>query len=315
MTNMAQTGSMPAARKRPWVKRLLRSWQLYVLLLPALIWLVLFCYQPMYGLIIAFKDFRIKQGIMGSPWVGLKYFRQFFSTYNARNIILNTVVLSATNLLFHFPVPILFALLLNTVESKWLRKSIQTISYAPHFVSVVVIVSVMNVILAPGTGFVNKFIQMLGFQPKLFTSMPQYFRPLYIISGIWQTMGFDAIIYLSALTGISPEYHEAAKIDGASKLQRLWYIDFQLILPTVVIMFIMAIGKLMSVGYEKTYLMQSTMNLSTSEIISTYIYKTGLMNAQYSFATAVSLFNALINFALLLTANLLSKKLGDISLF
>lgn len=315
MSNMAQTGARPVRRKRSWVKRLLRSWQLYVLLLPALIWLILFCYQPMYGLVIAFKDFRIKQGIMGSPWVGLKYFRQFFSTYNARNIILNTVILSATNLLFHFPVPILFALLLNTVESKWLRKSIQTISYAPHFVSVVVIVSVMNVILAPGTGFVNKFIQMLGFQPKLFTSMPQYFRPLYIISGIWQTMGFDAIIYLSALTGISPEYHEAAKIDGASKLQRLWYIDFQLILPTVVIMFIMAIGKLMSVGYEKTYLMQSTMNLSTSEIISTYIYKTGLMSGQYSFATAVSLFNALINFALLLTANLLSKKLGDISLF
>lgn len=301
--------------KTPWYKKLLRSWQLYVLLLPALIWLLLFCYEPMYGLVIAFKNFKIKKGIMGSAWVGLKHFKQFFSTYNARNIILNTVILSFQNLVFSFPVPVIFALLLNSVENRRLRKTIQTVSYAPYFVSVVVIVSIMNVILAPGTGFINKFIQSLGSQPKLFTSMPQYFRPLYIISGIWQTMGFNAIIYLSALTGISPEYHEAAKIDGASKLQRLWYIDFQLILPTIMIMFIMAVGKLMTLGYEKAYLMQSGMNLATSEIISTYVYKTGLINAQYSFATAVSLFNAIINFILLLGTNLLSKKFADISLF
>lgn len=301
--------------KTPWTKKLLRSWQLYVLLLPALIWLILFCYEPMYGLVIAFKNFRIKKGIMDSPWVGFKHFQQFFSTYNSRNIIMNTVILSFQNLVFSFPVPVIFALLLNTVENRSLRKTIQTVSYAPYFVSVVVIVSIMNVILAPGTGFINKFIQSLGSQPKLFTSMPQYFRPLYIISGIWQTMGFNAIIYLSALTGISPEYHEAAKIDGASKLQRLWYIDFQLILPTIMIMFIMAVGKLMTLGYEKAYLMQSGMNLATSEIISTYVYKTGLMNAQYSFATAVSLFNAVINFILLLGTNMLSKKFADISLF
>ena len=173
----------------------------------------------------------------------------------------------------------------------------------------------MQVILAPNTGFVNVFIQSLGGSPVLFTSMPQYFRPLYIISGIWQSMGFNAIIYLSALTGISPEYHEAAKIDGATRLQRLYHIDFKLILPTVVIMFILAVGKLMTLGYEKAYLLQSGMNLSTSEIISTYVYKTGLMNAQYSFSTAVSLFNSLINFVLLLATNIISKKVSDISLF
>lgn len=315
MMDTVQGKALPKKRRPEWIKKMLRSWQLYVLLLPALIWLVLFMYEPMYGLIIAFKDFRIKRGIMGSAWVGLKHFRQFFSTYSAKNIIMNTVVLSLENLLFSFPIPVIFALLLNSVENRRLRKIIQTISYAPYFVSVVVIVSIMNVILAPGTGFVNKFIQSLGCSPKLFTSMPQYFRPLYIISGIWQTMGFNAIIYLSALTGISPEYHEAAKIDGASKLQRLIYIDFQLILPTIMIMFIMAVGKLMTLGYEKAFLMQSGMNLATSEIISTYVYKTGLMNAQYSFATAVSLFNSLVNFVLLLGTNLICKRFANISLF
>ena len=314
MTNMAQ-GINQKRHMPTWAKKMLHSWQLYVLLLPALIWLLLFMYEPMYGLIIAFKDFRVKRGISGSAWVGLKHFKQFFSTYNAKTIIANTIVLSVENLLFSFPIPVIFALLLNSVENRRLRKVIQTISYAPYFVSVVVIVSIMNVILAPGTGFINKFIQSLGFSPKLFTSMPQYFRPLYIVSGIWQSMGFNAIIYLSALTGISPEYHEAAKIDGASKLQRLFYIDFQLILPTIIIMFIMAVGKLMTLGYEKAYLMQSGMNLATSEIISTYVYKTGLMNAQYSFATAVGLFNSIVNFILLLGTNLICKRFANISLF
>lgn len=297
------------------IKSILRSWQLYVLLLPALVWLIVFCYRPMYGLIIAFKDFRIRQGILASPWAGLKHFKQFFSTYNAKNIILNTVILSVENLLISFPIPVIFALLLNSVENGKMRKTVQTISYAPYFVSTVVIVSIMQTILAPSTGFVNLFLQRMGSSPILFTSMPQYFRPLYIISGIWQSMGFNAIIYLSALTSISPEYHEAAKIDGASKLQRLYHIDFKLILPTVVIMFILAIGKLMTLGYEKAYLLQSGMNLATSEIISTYVYKTGLMNAQYSFSTAVSLFNSLINFILLMITNIITKKISDISLF
>ena len=297
------------------IKSILRSWQLYVLLLPALVWLIVFCYRPMYGLIIAFKDFRIRQGILASPWAGLKHFKHFFSTYNAKNIILNTVILSVENLLISFPIPVIFALLLNSVENGRMRKTVQTISYAPYFVSTVVIVSIMQTILAPSTGFVNLFLQRMGSSPILFTSMPQYFRPLYIISGIWQSMGFNAIIYLSALTSISPEYHEAAKIDGASKLQRLYHIDFKLILPTVVIMFILAIGKLMTLGYEKAYLLQSGMNLATSEIISTYVYKTGLMNAQYSFSTAVSLFNSLINFILLMITNIITKKISDISLF
>ena len=296
------------------LRRLLHSWQLYVLLLPALLWLFTFMYAPMYGLIIAFKNFRAADGIGGSAWVGLEHFKQFFSTYNSVNIIKNTVVLSVENLLFSFPLPVIFALMLNSVTNGKMRKTIQTISYAPYFVSVVVIVSIMNVILAPGTGFVNITLQKLGSEPLMLLSRPEYFRPIYIISGIWQMLGFNSIIYVAALAGISPDYYEAAIMDGASRLKRILYIDLPLIAPTIVIMFILAMGRLMSLGYEKAYLLQSGMNLSASEIISTYVYKTGLVNGQYSFATAVGLFNSVVNFVLLLITNRISKRVSDISL-
>lgn len=291
------------------------NWQLYILLLPSLVILIIFMYVPMYGVVIAFKDYNAKLGIMGSPWVGLKYFQQFFSTSIAKTTIVNTFALGFLTLLFSFPIPIIFALLLNQLRSDGFRRFVQTASYAPYFISNVVVVSIMAVILAPSSGFVNHIIVSLGGQPKLFMSRPEYFRPLYVISGIWQTMGFNAIIYLAALTAVSPEYHEAAVVDGASKLQRIIHIDIPMIMPTVAIMFIITVGNVLNIGYEKVYLMQNGMNLAVSEVISTYVYKTGLLSAQYSFATAVGLFNSVVNFMLLIVANTVTRKMADISIF
>lgn len=294
------------------------NWRLWALMLPALAWLAVFVYYPMYGLIIAFKDFKPRAGITASPWAEplMKHFEAFFSTNIAWNTVSNTVILSLLTILISFPIPIIFAILLNQIRSKRTKKVIQTISYAPYFISTVVVVSIMNVILAPGSGFINTiYTGITGNQPLLFTSRPEYFRPLYVISNIWQSMGFNAIIYIAALTGISPDYYEAATVDGASKFKRIIYIDLPLILPTAIIMFILAVGSIMTIGYEKAYLMQNGMNTVVSEIISTYVYKSGLQNAQYSFATAVGLFNSVVNFIILIICNTVAKKTSDISIF
>lgn len=314
MAEFSYPGKLP--RNRSLLRRALSCWQLYVLMIPALIWLVVFAYYPMYGLVIAFKDFKIRAGILASPWAEplLKYFMQFFETSIAVTSIKNTVLLSAYQLLFAFWVPIVFALLLNQIRRTRLRKTIQTISYAPYFLSNVVLVCVISMLFS-ANGVVNNVIESLGGNLKLFTSQAQYFRPLYVGSSIWQTMGFNAIIYIAALVGISPDYYEAAVIDGASKFQRILHIDIPLIMPTVLLMFILAVGNIMTIGYEKAFLMQSNANTTVSEIISTYVYKVGLQSAQYSFATAVGLFNAIVNFVILVGANMLSRKLADISIF
>lgn len=298
------------------LQRILGCWQLYVLLVPALIWLALFAYYPMYGLLIAFKDFKIRKGIIASPWVTplFKHFSDFFSTSIARTVIMNTIKLSVYQLLFSFWVPVVFALMLNQVRSNKGRKVIQTISYAPYFLSNVVLVCIISVLFS-STGVVNHVLESLGIGIKYFTSEAQFFRPLYIGSTIWQQTGFNAIIYIAALTAISPEYYEAALIDGASKLQRVLYIDLPMIMPTVVLMFILSVGNIMTIGYEKAWLMQAGGNISVSEIISTYVYKTGLQSAQYSFATAVGLFNSVVNFVILVLANLIAKRAADISIF
>ena len=297
-------------------KLIVHNWRLYVLMLPALAWLIIFAYYPMYGLLISFKDYKGTLGILGSPWATplWKHFAAFFSTSIAKNVIVNTLALSLLTMLFSFPIQILFALLLNQIQGKRKRKFVQTISYAPYFVSNVVVVSILNVICAP-SGFVNTIIQSLIGRPLLLMSSAQYFRTMYIVSNIWQTMGFSAIIYIAALTGISPEYHEAAIMDGATKFQRILHVDIPLIMPTIIIMLILALGNIMTVGYEKVYLMQAGTNTQVSEIISTYVYKVGLQNAQDSFATAVGLFNAVVNFVILVVANQITKKVSDISIF
>ena len=298
------------------VKKTLKAWQLYVLLIPALLWAVIFAYYPMYGVVIAFKDYKIRAGILGSPWADpiLKYFQQFFSTSIALNAIKNTIVISLESLVIAFPIPIIFALLLNQIQGNRIKKTIQTISYAPYFMSNVVVVSIISVFFA-ANGVVNNLVTSAGRKETLFTSLPEWFRTLFIGSNIWQTMGFNAVIFIAALTAISPDYYEAATIDGASRFQRILYIDIPMILPTIILMLILQIGNIMNVGYEKAYLMQNGSNTIVSELISTYVYKVGLQTAQYSFATAVGLFNSVVNFIILVTANFIAKKVSDISIF
>ncbi|GMK44067.1 ABC transporter permease [Paenibacillus glycanilyticus] len=295
--------------------RIAKGWRLYVLLLPALAYLILFQYVPMYGVLIAFKDFNAVDGILGSPWAGFVHFREFFESYVFKSILTNTLKLSVYSLLISFPIPILFALLLNQIRSRMAKKFVQTVTYAPYFISTVVLVSMLNVFLAPSSGIINNFITLFGGDAVNFMARAEWFRSVYITSGIWQTMGFSAIIYLAALSAVNPELHEVAIVDGASKLKRIRHIDIPSIMPTIVIMFILGIGSIMSVGWEKAFLMQQGMNLTASEIISTYVYKIGLLNAQYSMATAIGLFNSLINFTLLILSNSLSKRVMGSSLW
>ena len=272
---------MESGKQRKWtLGKVLRSWQLYVLLLPALVWLLLFAYYPMYGLLIAFKDFKGKMGIMGSPWADpiFKHFEAFFSTSIAVNAIWNTVSISLLTLVVGFPLPVVFALLLNQIQNSRIRRSVQTISYAPYFLSTVVIVSIISMLFS-ANGLVNGLITATGSKEIFFTSLPEWFRPLYIGSSVWQTMGFNAIIYIAALVGISPEYYEAAIVDGATRFQRIMRIDLPLIMPTVILMLILNVGNIMNVGYEKAFLMQNSMNTTVSELISTYVYKVGLQQA------------------------------------
>lgn len=295
-------------------KRLKDSWQLYVCLLPALIWLVLFCYGPMYGVLIAFKDFRVNLTILGSPWAGLKYFKMFFESNIFGTVIQNTLKISLASMLFGFPAPILFALLLKRIQNRRFQGVVRTITYLPNFISVVVLVSMLSVFFS-STGFVNTIASSLGMEETVTYAKSAYFLPIYVGSGIWQGLGFNAIIYIAALSGVNQELYEASQIDGASILKTIWYIDIPSILPTIVLMFILSIGNLMSVGYEKILLMQDSMNVMSSEVISTYVYKIGIAGTQYSYSAAIGLFNSVINFVLLLAANKISKKAADISLF
>jgi putative aldouronate transport system permease protein len=310
-----QKAAIPT-RKGALKKFVLHNWRLYVILLPTLIWFGVFMYAPIYGVIIAFKDFSPRLGVGGSHWAQpvFKYFIEFFSTSIATRTILNTVMLSVYTLIISFPIPILFALLLNQIKHNPLRKFIQTVSYAPYFISSVVIVSMMMVMFSVN-GFVNTALESVGREAIMFMVRPEYFRGMYIGSEIWHQMGFNSIIYIAALSGISPEYYEAAVVDGASKWKQLIYIELPLLVPTIVIMLILSIGKIMTVGYEQVYLMQSSLNTSVSEVISTYVYKTGLLNAQYSFATAIGLFNSITNFILVISANYIAKRFSSVSLF
>ncbi len=291
------------------------NWGLYLLLLPAIIYALIFLYLPMVGVVIAFTDYSPTKGFFGSPWVGFKYFRKFFESYNFWDIFYNTVALSIYNLIATFPIPILFALLLNQMRIRSLKKIVQTASYAPYFISIVVMVGMMNVFLSPSSGIINVVIKMFGGTPVYFMGKPELFRPIYVWTNVWQTTGRSAIIYIAALTGVSMELHEAAMVDGANKLQRTIYIDIPGIIPTAVIMLILNLGQIMSIGFEKAYLMQNTLNITASEIISTYVYKIGLLGAQFSFSTAIGLFNSVINFVMVIAVNMVARKLSDTSLW
>ena len=294
--------------------RIWRHRQLYLLMLPAFIYVLIFCYGPMYGLQIAFKNYRMALGVMKSPWVGFRHFQNFFSSYSFWSLMKNTFGLSLYSLLVGFPIPIIIALIINELSGKF-KKTVQTVLYAPHFISTVVLVAMMTTMFSPSTGIINHALDALGFERIYFFGSPDYFRHLYVWSGIWQGMGWSAIIYIAALSGVDPCLHEAASIDGATRMQRIVHINIPCIMPTIIIMLILQMGSIASVGYEKVFLMQTDLNLDTSEVISTFVYKRGIVNSNYSFSAAVGLFNNIINVTMLLIANKVSKKFTESSLF
>ena len=302
------------ASYRKW-KRVLRNWQLYVFLIPTILYFLIFRYYPMYGLQIAFRNYKASKGIWGSQWVGMRNFQRFFATADFWQLLENTLAISVGNLIISFPVPIILALLLNQMPSKRYKKIVQTVIYAPHFISTVVMVGIIFLFFSPSSGIINHMIVAFGGEPIHFMAEASMFRPLYIGSEIWQGAGWGSILYLAALASINPELHEAAVVDGANKLQRVWHIDIPGILPTVVIMFILNSGKVMAVGFEKAYLMQTSLNISTSEIIATYVYKRSLLNSQFSFSATVGMFESVVNLVLIVTVNFISRKVSDSSLF
>ncbi|GIO85827.1 ABC transporter permease [Paenibacillus faecis] len=296
--------------KPNWMKYLRKHSFLYLLLAPALILTLIFKYGPMYGAIIAFKDFSPIKGILGSEWVGFKHFDKFLSSPNFEVIFMNTLKLSLFGLILSFPVPILLALMLNQVRRAGVKKNIQLFLYAPNFISVVVIVGMLFIFLSP-TGPINQMFSWMTGEPIMFMSRPEYFRWIYILSDIWTGAGWSSIIYVAALANVDPELHDAANLDGANLLQRIRNIDLPTIRPIMAIVFILAAGGIMSIGFEKAYLMQTAMNLPTSEIIPTYVYKIGLQSGDYAYSAAVGLFNSVINVVLLVTVNFIVKKLNE----
>ena len=297
------------------IKQMLKCWQHYVLMLPAVVYIVLFAYKPMYGILIAFKNYSLRKGVWGSEWVGFKHFERLFSSYWFPIILKNTLTLSLLSLLIGFPLPIILALLLNEVKSNKFRSTVQTISYAPHFISTVVMCGMVLMFLSPTNGIINKLLNALGLESVFFMQEANLFKWVYVLSGVWQGVGWSSIIYYAALSGVDKSLHEAADIDGATRLQKVWYINIPQILPTIVVMFILQCGNLLSVGYEKAYLLQNDGNLTGSEIISTYVYKVGLEQADFSFSTATGLFNTIVNCVVLILANQLSKKITKSGLF
>lgn len=292
-----------------------RNYVLYLLLLPALAYIIIFNYIPIYGVQIAFRDYDATLGFWGSPWVGMANFEKFFRSPNAWQIIKNTVLLSGYQLIAGFPLPIILALLINQCRGRRFKKLVQNITYAPYFISMVVLVGMMQIMFSPNSGVINTMIKALGGEEIFFFGEMGMFRHLYVWSGVWQKMGFDSIIYIAALSGVSMEIHEAAIVDGASKFKRMLHIDLPAIVPTMMIMLILAVGQIMSIGFEKVYLMQNSINSPVSEIISTYIYKKGLINVDYGLSSAVGLLNNVINCILLFTVNKASDKLTGSSLW
>jgi len=296
-------------------KSLARNWELYLMLAPVIAYFFIFHYLPMYGVQIAFKDYIAPKGVWGSPWVGFKHLERFVSSYYFWRIIWNTISISLYQLALVFPAPILLALMINEVRSRMFKRTVQTVTYAPHFLSTVVTVGMLFIFLHPKTGLVSFILRWLEYPPIYFMTEPSWFKTVYVLSEVWQQAGWGTIIYLAALSSVDPQLHEAAKVDGASRLKRIYHINLPAILPTVMILFILNIGSLLSVGFEKVYLMQNSMNMASSDIIATYVYRTGILGAQYSFSAAVGLLNSIINMMLLLSFNRLSRRVSGSSLW
>lgn len=296
------------------VKDLMRNKYVYLMALPVILYYIIFCYIPMYGLVIGFKEFNIAKGIIGSSWVGLEHFIRFFNSHFFIRVTRNTFLVSFYMLVFGFPAPIILALMLNEIRQNSIKRFIQTSSYLPHFISIMVLSGII-IQFTGEHGLVNDILKLLGFQRSTLLLKPELFRPIYVSTGIWQEIGWGSIIYLSALSSIDHEQYEASRIDGAGKWKQMIHVTIPGIMPTVVIMLIMRIGQMMNIGFEKILLLYNSNTYETADVISTYVYRVGLQNMSYDYSTAVGLFNSIINFILLISANYISRKVNETSLW
>lgn len=293
-----------------------KDWQLWIMILPALAYIIIFCYGPMYGIQLAFRKYDFSKGITGGDWVGFKYFIQYFESPMFWTTLRNTFVISFFTLICGFPAPILLALVVNSLRQKKLRRVVQTAVYMPYFISTVVMVAILQILLSPSTGIVSDLLKNMHLIPQSINLLgaPSAFVPVYVLSGIWQSAGWNSIIFIAALSSVDRQLYDAASVDGANRWHQVWHVEIPALVPTIVILLIMNMGRVLSVGFEKIFLMQNDMNLSASEVISTYVFNVGVQSAQFSFGSAVGLFNTIINFAFLMIANMVSKKSADISL-
>ena len=312
----AEAKSKANAPKRSYVwKQIKKNWDLYLLFLPVIAFFLIFEYGPMYGLQIAFKNFIANKGIWDSPWVGFQHFERFFDSYYFWRLLGNTLGIGLYQLAAGFPLPIILALLINELRSRKFSRFVQTITYAPHFLSTVVMVGILFIFLSPQTGLLNTLITALGGKPIDFLTEPGWFKSIFVLSGVWQQMGWSSIIYLAALAGIDQQLHEAARVDGASRIRRIWHINLPGIMPTIIVLLILNMGSLLGVGFEKVFLMQNSLNMSASDVISTHVYRKGIIDGQYSYSAAVGLFNSIINFTLLVLVNRIARKVNQTSLW
>jgi putative aldouronate transport system permease protein len=297
------------------VEHLKREWQLYAMLLPTIIWLLVFLYKPMYGLQIAFKDYSIFRGVAGSAWIGFEHFDNLFNNDQFIRALRNTIIMSAYGLLFGFPVPILLALMFNEVLNQTFKKSAQTIVYLPHFISSVIIAGIVITSFSPSAGIVNTILDWFGVDSIYFLTKPEWFRPIFIGTGIWQEAGFQSIVYLAAIAGVSPTLYESAVVDGASRWQMMWKITVPSIMATIIIMLIIRIGNILEISFEMIILLYQPATYETADVVNTFIYRQGLQGGQYDFAAAAGLFNAVVAFILVMTANTISKRYSRTSLW
>lgn len=309
-----QAGSGGKTRGRRW-KGIKRNWELYLLISPVIIYFLLFEYGPMYGVQIAFKQFFVTKGIWGSPWAGFDHFERFFESFYFWRLIGNTLLIGLYQIAAGFPIPILLALMLHEAGHKRFKQWVQTILYAPHFLSTVVLVGLLFIFLSPQYGLVNHVLALFSVQPIAFLTQPEWFKSVYVLSGVWQQMGWNSIIYLAALSAIDPHLHEAAQVDGASRLKRIWHINLPGLRPTIIILLILNMGAVLGVGFEKIYLMQNSLNMQASDVIATHVYRSGILGAEYDFAAAIGLFNAAVNFVVLVIVNTIARKASETSLW
>ncbi|MDQ8734713.1 ABC transporter permease subunit [Paenibacillus sp. LHD-38] len=312
---MTTTGKTAKPSKKLWKNIMLHKY-LYLMLLPCLVFFIIFAYIPMSGLILAFKEFKFNMGILGSPWVGFEYFERFFNDYQSMTLIKNTLIISFMKLFIGLPFPIILALMFSEVKNRYFRNISQSISYLPHFLSWVVVVGLVQRLLAPNNGLLNQIIAKFGGDGSVFYMMePNYFYQIMFGSHIWKTVGWDSIIYLAAIAGINPDMYEAAKMDGASKWKEIWHITLPSIRPTILILFILSLGNILSAGFDQLYLLRTPGNMQLSEILDTYVIRVGLQGGQYGYATAVGMMQGVIGLILVILANRISKKVSETSLW